>query len=81
MNSYLPVQNPWARIIRHKSERDVGILGLRAHRNSVPSQGIGKVRGAVRSGANHMEVVLQFHSVKKRHQQKATHAVEMNAVL
>lgn len=68
VGSYLPVQNPWARIIRHKSECDVRLLGFRAHRNGIPSQRIDEIRSAIRSCANHMEVVLKLHSVKRRHQ-------------
>jgi hypothetical protein len=54
------VQNPWARIVRNKPERDVGFLGFRAHRNRIPSQRIDEIRSAIRSCANDVEVVLQI---------------------
>lgn len=52
------MQNPWARIVRDKPERDIGLLGFRAHRDRIPSQWIEEIRGAVRSSANDVKVVL-----------------------
>ena len=55
----LPVEEPWSRVIRRETKRDIVVVRLRPYRHSVPSDGVRKVVRAASRSSDHIKLVLK----------------------